>query len=295
MDYEHSNFSISPAVFPDGLAKTIVPIKPKYNASASTTRASALTHQRLVIGASTAAGVPVLIALFCALYVKYRWRRRLAFKRGEMQICRSDTSSAALPSPFHIKPTASLLEIASRSTAELPNDAVNIEILDESSPSGSAQIIQELYSPDIAALRGFSGGSSQSPNETMRNKLEAHHQGSAIHTPLKRTRQCKSNKSALNDTKKAHRHGVIHDPPRVWSEIAVNINPSEESQDLKASASKAFPRAVALDLDRPLPPTPISESPQISASYASHTPVISARGSMHYLIELIDQYLPHKG
>lgn len=242
-NYENSTFSVSQCKFEEGVAKRIVPIY-----SASTTPSSA-SH----LGTTGIAGITSGITIFLLLSIlilTYVLRKRRSRRRRAEQ----DAAAYAPTNPpghLEAKREFSLREIdenSLRGIREFP-DSGKAELLDSSLPnelpdSGKAELrgtksarrlksrVQELPSQDQPWLQELPASSR--PTKPAPTRLS-----------------CPRSKFALTLSAE-HRRGsrIRH------NEIGISYHSSRV-----ASIITLFRGAP--DLDRPLPPTPISESPQV--------------------------------
>ncbi|KAK0513754.1 hypothetical protein JMJ35_003476 [Cladonia borealis] len=239
-NYEHSNFSVSQCLFEDGVPLALITIPP------AATTSSSHVSRGLIIGASIGA---TLFLLLIILLSTWAIRRR----RAKKQI----TQKSDITAPFRegkISTAFSIQEIAHNSLfygdyRELA-DSGKIELLDETRPSGSAKEISELppepppvYHELMAETVSYGPLKLQKYSSTSSTKSKT-----GIYVSTKILTNSRSSEGGSST-------------PRVETIITSSTRHSFKSDQPSRSQS---PWPKPLDLDRPLPPTPISESPQVS-------------------------------
>ncbi len=240
-NYEHSNFSVSQCQFEDGIPAALITIPPV--ATTSSTHIS----RELIIGASIGAtSLLLLIILLSTLGIR-RWRAEKP-KPPKSDIGTAPFQGREFSTPF------SLQEIAHNSLfngyRELPFTGI-IELQDEKSASGSAKEILELppepppvYHELMAESVLYGPLKLQKYSSTSSTKSRT---GIYVSTRI------------LTDSRSSQGRSST---PRV--ETIITSSPRHGSLKSDQPSRSQSPRPNPLDLDRPLPPTPISETPQVS-------------------------------
>ncbi|CAD6591030.1 MAG: hypothetical protein ASARMPREDX12_004894 [Alectoria sarmentosa] len=253
VDYERSNFSVSQCRFEDGISTDLVAIP-----SASETP----NHLRrnVAIGTSIGTASFFLLATLAAVFAIRRWRRKA------MTQLRSETREPPTSSEV---PRALVFdyprEIDHNSMVEpfreLPDSAnANVELLNEHSPSGSGNEIYEMSEVLPPASHELRADGGSLVMEQIRTASSCN-----IFTSVKIPR--KSWMSFASSDGAACVETVISASPQQRKEVSMT-RASIGSSNLEAEIFSLYVRKP-LDLDRSLPPTPISESPQISPILAN--------------------------
>ena len=239
-NYEHSNFSVCQCRFDDAMPAALITIPPV--ATPSSTHVS----RSVIIGASIGATSILLLIILLSTWGIRRWRPKKPINR------KSDITA-----PLHgleVSTAYSVHEIAHNSLfygyRELP-DSGKIELQDEKQPSGSAKEILELPPEPPPVYHELMA-------ETVSNgplKLEKYRSTSSTKSKTGiyvSTRILTNSRSSEGGSSTPRVETIITSSTR---DDALSSNQSSRSQS---------PWPKPLDLDRPLPPTPISESPQVS-------------------------------
>lgn len=244
-DYERSSFSVSQCTFVDGVPENVVAIIPP-NATLSRHMSRAV-----VIGMCIGAATFLLMIVLTLVFVIRRRKRKIPYKVG------SNNEPQTPIQDLKVEPIYGVREIDQNSLCgpyrELP-DSGKAELLDEHSPSGSGKDISEMAQalpPVVHELR------------TTRSSKEP----SMVHIGSKAGIFISTNLSRKSWTSIDSSDGT----PRI--ETVISSSPWHSSLALAKSSVHSFntEREIlasysrkSLDLDRSLPPTPISESPQVS-------------------------------
>lgn len=241
-NYEHSNFSVSQCQFEDGVPAALITIPPVATASSSH------VSRGLIIGASIGAILFLLLIILLSTWVIRRWRAEKP---------KNQKSDITAPLPGREVSTAiSVQEMAHNSKyiyggyRELP-DTGKIELQDEKQPSGSAKEILELppepppvYHELMAETVSYGTSKLQKYSSTCSTKSKT---GIYVHTRILTNSRSSEGGSST---------------PRVETYITSSTRRDSFKSDQPSRSQSPWPKP--LDLDRPLPPTPISESPQVS-------------------------------
>ena len=264
-NYEHSNFSVSPCNFEDGTSKNLIPIP-------SIAKTPSHQSRRLIIGASVGAASSVLLTVVILTLVF--WRKHRLNQRA-MASDTSSVTSMSLEKP-RIMTVCSVREIDQNSLCgavrELPDNGT-AELQDETSPSGSGNLMPEMSSsvPIVHELR-------TQYSSRINSMLRTHsaNKGSIIRsteisrkswTSLEPSDGTPCVETLISAT------GTNRETPEDSRPSIARRNPlSMRSKPLDLSSQNLTTRLAALknqlptplNLDRSLPPTPISESPQVS-------------------------------
>ncbi|KAG8527771.1 uncharacterized protein KY384_007925 [Bacidia gigantensis] len=230
VNYEYSNFSVSQSKFNLDDSHNIIAFPPK------TDRPNLVSHHRKqplntggIIGGSIGAGVLViLVVAFLILWIRKKKR-----KSKPMEVERN--KSVSDPSSLQAATISPMNEIGRKETPEILDTGRMLELLDTETPSGSGNVIHELPSP--VATRKRELRSCSWSDEPPRGRSQGRQRLRPIELPATIT-------SAKREARRiaAWNYG---------SEIrGLTIRPSRDLRNV--------------DLDRSLPPTPVSESPQLS-------------------------------
>ena len=277
-DYEHSNFSISQCRFNDDSPKNIVPIPSN----------PSRIRRETIIGTSVGA-VLFLISVIVVFLFFIRKRRRKSGKVSHDEL-RSPMPSDN-PSVFSI---CSVREIDNNSMCgpvrELP-DTSRAELLDEQLPSGSGNEISEMYQPfprTTTELNSHMSASQHSMAQThtvntgrISTRLPRRSYSSfIINPPLRISFTSFDCTSCIENVVSAPAHSMTLD------DGLASTPTSNSVAEIYSLYMRESP-----NLDRSLPPTPISESPQTSpvsikfergnrSRPLPQVPQVTARGSM---------------
>lgn len=262
VDYERSNFSVSQCRFEDGIQKADLVAIPSAIETPSHIR------RNVIIGTSIGTVSFLLLATFLVLFATRRWRRTTTTQHS------NEATDPPIPSQ---EPRALIVssarEIGHNSMVlplrELPDSAK--ELLNEQPPLGSGNEIFEISEalpPESHELR--IGRSSHVMVETHTADRWK------IMIPTKLPRKSWTSVASCDGA------------PGVETIVAASAQRKEMSMDggsivtsnLEAEIYSLYLRP-SLDLDRSLPPTPISESPQVSPCLEkiNERSSLSARGS----------------
>lgn len=240
----------------------------------STTSSSTHQDRGLIIGTSIGAVLALLLTFFVLVFAIRRWLRRHKHSK------QSDTSSESprsSPKPW-VTTVCSVREIDDNSLCgpirELP-DSGKAELLDDTSPSGSGNALPEM-SPSMvpvahelrthnsskvhSIIRAYSANNGSILKSTEISRKSWTSFGSSDGTPCVETVISASSRAAPHQASPsdAGLKFLSSSMPKLLDLSSVDLA-------TRVMATKCrLPRP--LDLDRSLPPTPISESPQISPS-----------------------------
>ena len=240
VNYEQSNFSVSQCRFEDGVPADLVAIP-------SATEIPSHLRRNLAIGTSIGAASFLLLATFAVLFAIRRWRRKASVRPSseatEPRISSQEPRALILSSPREIDHNSMVQHFH-----DLPNSA-RAELLNEQAPSGSGNEIFEISEP-------LSRKISQGPHIMVQRGTADRWR---ILFPTKIPRKSWTSLASSADA------------PRVETEVSASTQRKEGNMD-KASivTSNLEAQIISLylgnspDLDRSLPPTPISESLQVS-------------------------------
>jgi len=210
--------------------------------------------RKTIIGTSTGAASFLILVILAILFIMRHWTRK-AGKTSSYDHSRSTTSSCVLRN-FSI---CSLCEMDNNSTCgsirELA-DTAKAELLDERSRSGSSNRIPELFqslSRMVHELRSYT---------TSRHHSVSHTHSVNASRILISTRISRKSRTSFRSSSSA---------PCVETTISSsahreNLNRGHTSVIAPTTAAEIYDLYMrrSLDLNRSLPPTPISESPQTS-------------------------------
>ncbi|KAL6720917.1 hypothetical protein ACLMJK_000016 [Lecanora helva] len=267
-DYERSNFSISRCAFQDSAKEKLVTIP-------STTKSVSAGHKNAIIG--TAIGV-AFVAFLVAVLI---W---LIIRRPQDQTQGTEKASKH-SSDFEnskIRTVCSVREIDNNSLCgpfrELPDNG-RVELLDNQSPSGSGNDISEMSQPIKYIVHELGTHHSSKQNSiTLANIAEnlkivksteisresRTDCGSLECSPVVETTISASTRASTSDlevsTPASTAASAVSPPP------PPDLTRSDTDESLENADSSKRVRLKQLDLDRSLPPTPISESPQLFPS-----------------------------
>ena len=256
-NYEHLNFSISQCTFEEDVPAKIVAIQ-------STTLISSRMSRADIIGTAVGATVFVVLLVLTLVLLILRRMRKLSLQ-SENNITEPET-------PIEDRKTrivCSIREIDQNSLCgpyrELA-DKDRAELLDEQMPSGSGKDIPEI---------------AQEARPTL-HELQTHH--ISIENPMiqiskkggifvRRQFSQKSWTSVDSSDNTPNVETVISSSP--WHSSLAPDQSSISSFTVEKEILASYSRRT-LDLERSLPPTPISESPQISPVIATFSHRFSA-------------------
>ena len=274
-NYEHSNFSISQTKFEEGLAADIAAILskeiyPTTNGSAPPTKAtsnmlSSYNRRGTIIGASIGATVFLVLILVSITCVMRRRKHRSSKSNTGRNIDSLNHLKLGEPPP---RTAFSLQEIDHNSLIglyrELPESGI-MELPDGRSLSGPNADIQELsqpLTPGVHELLAYDDSSEKLVGQQQRIQ-------NAIAISICTTILTESWISV----------GAERDSPRVETFISSGPRPQEQ-----------------VDLNRSLPPTPISESPQISPSMAAFEYKLNKKHKNSLISrEVVENIFPSQG
>ena len=293
-NYEHSNFSVYQAKFEGDLSEQIVAIP---SANATTPLANATTESKhstrisrgTVVGASVGTAMCFLVLTFVLIFIT-RKRRSTASRQ------KKSGSLGSLEPPNGIGISNTIYEIDNNSLywghREIP-DTGKAELLDRNWPSGSGRTIQEMPPHSPAELMT----SQNSPkNSVAQNAKSLNNLGTLVSK--------KRSKENWTSSGEAERFPHIESP--ILSSLRRPSSQRRSSHHTSRNPDRRslYPlRHWPLDLNRSLPKTPISESPQTSpfaTSFSSRftirdylytqsnrTSVVSTPGSIECLPEIL--------
>ena len=260
VNYESRNFSVSQAKFGEDLEAQIVAF-PSVKANAEPRRGK-------IIGASVGTATGLTVLIFILIFATRKGRSTASGKSKS-----SKTGFPELPNGLNV--SNSIHEIDNNSLywgyREIM-DTGKAELLDEKWPSGSGNIIQEMppHSPAPAMYELMTShnslGSSMIRSPNSLNRF-------AIFVSTGTLREGRTS----SDTKKKSSRVVSLSPRHVSSQRT-----SSRPTWLKVDRPLPSPsRGQPLDLNRSLPTTPISESPQISPAITSFSSRFTIRDYLH--------------
>ena len=247
MDYERSNFSISQCRFEDDISMDLVAIPPA-------TETPSHLRRNVAIGTSIGAASFLLMVSLAAILTIRRWRRKPVVQHGR--------EATEPPTPWQ-EPTASIDSCAQEighnsmvgSVRELPNNAKpKEELLNAQAPSGSGNQIAEMSDTLPSVLH------------ELRTSRESH---AMIQT-------CMANRCQIFMSTKVLRKSwptftssdASSCVETVTSASTMGKHTNIDRESVVASNLKAEIYALyireSFDVNKSLPPTPISESPQVS-------------------------------
>ena len=246
-NYEHSNFSVSQCKFEDGLPEKIVTIP-------SATNTSGIPISRgVIIGASLGATAFLILIILLITLVVQRWRRKHSKRL-------SNDSTKPLKGQ-EILTVFPIQEMGHDSLYGIPRelaDSGKVELMDDKSPSGSDKEILELPQappPVCYELLADTASCGSRKTHTQRPSIACSAKSkTAIYAS---TRILTQSRTSIERSSTPRVRTIITSGPSPRPKFPsrpepLNLNPS------------SCPKALAPDLMRPLPPLPISESPQVS-------------------------------
>ena len=240
-DYERANFSLSECKFEDNYAQDLISI-------ASTTRTPSHRSRPLTIGTSVGAASLIILITITILFA-IRKRRRNQNKKAEP----TDPSPETRASQEKPRATTvcSIREIHQNSLCgpirELPDNGM-AELLDDKFPSGSGNQIAEMTPSRIFVAHEL--GTSRSSKEQLVVQTNFQKKSKSLQSPSSSVKSSTTFESFDGDhfiERQISNEAGLSTPA---STISPEISPSSMWKDL--------------NLNRSLPPTPISESPQMS-------------------------------
>ena len=246
-NYEHSNFSVSQCKFEDGLPEKIITILSATNTSGNPISRGVIT------GASLGAtALLILIILLITLAVR-KWRRK-----HSKRLSSDSTKPLKRQEILAVFP---IQEMGHDSLYGVPRelaDSGRAELMDDKSPSGSDKEMLELpQAPPPVYYELFADTASCGSRKT-------HTQRPSIASSAKSKTAIYVSTRILTQSRTSIERSST---PRVQTTITSGPSPRPKfpsrPEPLYLNRSSC-PKALAPDLTRPLPPTPISESPQVS-------------------------------
>lgn len=240
-DYERSIFSVSQARFEEGITEKLVTIH-------STTTSSTHVNSKAIIGTAIGAATLMVLIIFAVAFLLIKRRRRTSEK--------IDANPAAYPLDLKTHTICSVREIDNNSTVgeirELPNNE-KYELQDEQSPSGSGNKISEMAN----ALQPVAYELRTQRSSMEKLMMEANRSSTyKIFKSTKISRKSQSSVGSVGGT--------------VCVETVISVSSQQSMSQSPTASSRARSEIYASyirkspDLDRSLPPTPISESPMVS-------------------------------
>ena len=301
-DYERSNFSVSQTRFETNSLIDLVSIQsidktneviPSPSVSSPAILAHDHRHRDIVIGASVGAAVSLFLVII-AIFLAIRMRRRRTQKREASQIGYDNTKPYDdKPVELHASAGIRTQEIGNNSLIwpfrEVPENGV-VELPDEDSPSDDHVLssgASNIPLSDEVALQNRRSSQLISTSD-MRNLRRTH-----LSTPMSRSRRANSAPSKGTSDFET----IIFAGPQ--SEDYDQEVASNTTSNTKAAIYSSYLREP-MDLDRSLPPTPISESPQLSpltanfiqGSSSRQRPLRTRAGSAKSIFEITSPKYP---
>lgn len=249
-NYEDSTFSVSQCKFEEGVEKRIVTIpSASTNTTKLTTTPSSASHLSITSIAGITSGITIFFTLSILILTCILRKRRSKRRRAEQDAAAYAPTTP--PGQLDAKREFSLREIdenSLRGIREFP-DSGKAELLDSNPPN-------ELPDSGKAELRGttstrrlkFRIQELPSQDQPWVQELPA---SSRPTKPAPARLPCPQSKFALTLSAEYRRGSKIR-----HSEIGISHHSSRVASIIRSSRR-------APDLDRSLPPTPISESPQV--------------------------------
>lgn len=248
VDYERSNFSVSQCRFEDGE----VPID--LVAIPSATKKPNHLRRNVAIGTGITIALFILLATLAAIFAIRRWRAKTT-----VQPSSETTELSTLPQEPRASIISSSREIGNNSIAgpirELPDSAlVKAELLNAQAPSGSGNQIFEMSEavPPIFHELRTHGSSPAMVHKSIANS----------HKIFTSTKVSGKSRMSVASSSGSPFVGTVMSILGQRKEIAMN-RVSIATSNLEAEILSSYLRK-SLNLDKSLPPTPISESPQVS-------------------------------
>jgi len=281
-DYERSNFSLSQCRFEDGVATDLVKIP-------SMTKISSRPSPNLIIGTSVGGAVLFILVILTLGFVIQRRRRK---QNQTEQFETSSERPSSLEKP-RVMTICSVREIDNNSLCgpirELP-DSGKVELLDENKPSGSGNEISEMP-PSLTVMAHELRTHRSSKEQSMMRTHSANSFNILKSTSISRkswTNMDLSDRSPRIETvisASARQKSDLNNRPTSTSPDTAEVSPlsmpkSTGLPDNPSITETDFPETsipVSLDLNRSLPPTPISESPQVSPNSEGFSRALSLR------------------
>ena len=268
-DYERSNFSISQCKFEDGLKEDLIAIP-------STMKRTNHNFRNVTIGASIGAAFALLLGVFITWNIFHRRRRQS--KEHEVALERSSIFKE--PKEARVLTVCSVREIDDNSLCgpirELP-DSGKAELLDQKALSGSGNQISEMSASLKFVVHELRTHRSSKESSTVQVCPSAGHK-IVESTKISRRSQIRSHSSdsspCIETVISASTHGSSSDmqlstPASTVVEGSPQASPPPLPRPMNLAINTTILEASSpksLDLNRSLPPTPISESPQTSHS-----------------------------
>ena len=277
-DYERSNFSVSQARFEDGLPDNVVTIHSSTSSLGHINHNDTIipgaprpTSSKVIIGSSVGAAV-LLLLLFIVATSCIRQRRRKLQQQQRADIPERPETDQDRRSPIN----HSIHEIGNNSIVgffrELA-DSSKAELQDEQSRSGSRNKnlgITESSTPSLHELRT----NRSSHEKLLMEAIRAHTSKISKATNI-------TNQSRFSATT-ASRSSCVESVEAASAQQSV-LHSSTGSVGLKIQIYASYLRESP-DLDRSLPPTPISESPMVSPL----TPRFKKRPASRRVLQNVD-------
>ncbi|KAL8791774.1 MAG: hypothetical protein Q9195_005650 [Heterodermia aff. obscurata] len=263
-DYERSNFSVSQARFETNTPMDLVSIQSLDETHESVPSASASVvsrpdhrHRDIIIGATIGAAAFLFLFVIVTM-LAMRMRRRKKSREGSQSqnVTTQHEDSVVPPAPIPMQEIGnnSLIwpfrEVADNGVVELPEKNTPSEDHSQSSRAS------HLSRPDAHAL--------QSRRSSQLNTLSEHGDPRRIHLSTTLSRSCRANTAPSTGTSGIET--VIFASP-MSTDFDLDVT-SIAASNTKAAIFSSYLRKP-LDLNRSLPPTPISESPQWSPAVAN--------------------------
>lgn len=135
-DYDHQNFTVAQTRFDDTARPNIVPIP--WNATVAPRVSEGLSRQA-TIGISTGSAILASLLIILALFCTFRWRKHRSATALTDRLIGSDALHEVTPVPY-----ISIQELGHKSIPEMHGTGYHLELLDDSTPSGSGNDLTEL-------------------------------------------------------------------------------------------------------------------------------------------------------